>query len=577
MHEGSAHLALDSSSRTSDAADTQIVSAMTSSSPSHHASGLVTAVGVAAPLASPTNNSSAVSSIAHAMPSDKAAATARDPRESVSRPASDASATASGDRVPQDVRLKFHWEGYLQKRSDWLKHWETYYFVLKGRALYCYLSEDDARQQPEKSKIKKGKFGFADRVTLFKVWDVEETAPQQVTPPASSSSSSSKDPPNGSSEGSTVSPFRFTLETEKGHQLHFRTNSEAAKHVWLQFAANAVADYDAAGSVRPQTKRLRTNVQDFYNAYEYLYAALCDRVDADLYEAAVIAQGAVPQSAADRLSVASTSSSSSSSSKKIQSSFASVAPNQPISKCNVAPALDHTVMRFFSLLSPDIILRSNYLPMVHFAGKYRGYGGVLEFFTRLSQSVRFEQFSVEKMDVEEDESSSAKHSRILVVSGREVMQVRHNQTTFMQQWTHKLHFKANAGGLVSRWEIFGDVVASSVVFKTPGFTTNLTLPSLSERIRESFVGGYIVTINLQQIAGVRSRELQKDVRYAVACGRAQGYSGIDGEAHCCCSCCDVIRNSLCAVRWTRTSSRACGTRRPSRGPWRRLRTEAIAC
>lgn len=486
--------------------------------------------------------------------------------ESISRSASDA--TASVDRIPHDVRLKFHWEGYLQKRSDWLKHWETYYIVLKGRALYCYLSEEDARQQPEKSKIKKGKFGFADCVTLFKVWDVEETAPQQqqTTPP------SPKEPSSSSSEGSTVSPFRFTLETEKGHQLHFRTNSEAAKHVWLQYAANAVVDYDAAGAIRPQTKRLRTNVQDFYNAYEYLYAALCDRVDADLYEAAMAAQGATPPSATDRLSIASTSSSSNSSSKKIQSSFVSVAPNQPISKCNVTPALDHTVMRFFSLLSPDIILRSNYLPMVHFAGKYRGYGGVLEFFTRISQSVRFEQFSVEKIDVEEDESSSQKHSRILVVSGREVMQVRHNQTTFMQQWMHKLHFKANAGGLVSRWEIFGDVVASSVVFKTPGFTTNLTLPSLSERIRESFVGGYIVTINLHQIAGVRSRELQKDVR----CFMSKDAINLVEVLMMSLLLLLWSRNSLCAARWTRTSSRACGTRRHSRGPSRRLRIEAIA-
>ncbi|TYZ57291.1 hypothetical protein PybrP1_007555 [[Pythium] brassicae (nom. inval.)] len=403
-------------------------------------------------------------------------------------------ASSAVDCVPQDVRLRFHWEGYLQKRSDWLKHWETYYFVLRGRALYCYLSEEDARQQPEKSKIKKGKFGFADRVTLIKVWDVEETAPQQqggqaLSAPSPSSSAKELAAPNSSAESSAASLFRFTLETEKGHQLHFRTNSEAAKHVWLQYAAYAVVDYDVAGSLHQETKRLRTNVQDFYQAYEYLYAALCDRVDADLFES---------------------------------STFASVAPNQPISKSTVVPSLDHAVLRFFSLLSPDVILRSNYLPMVHFAGKYRGYSGVLEFFTRLSQSVRFEHFSVEKLDFEADDSSSsssssgggsasdARRSRVLVVSGRETMQVRYNQTTFMQQWTHKLHFKPNAGGLVSRWEVFGDVVASSVVFKAPGFTTNLTLPSLSERIRESFVGGYVVTINLRQIADVRSRELQRD-------------------------------------------------------------------
>lgn len=434
------------------------------------------------------------------------------------------------DRVPQDIRLRFHWEGYLQKRSDWLKHWETYYFVLRGRALYCYLSEDDAHQQPEKSKIKKGKFGFADRVTLIKVWDVEETASQKQQPhtsagqvaPSPSSSSASKEPASvsRSADGSTASLFRFTLETEKGHQLHFRTNSEAAKHVWLQYAAYAVVDYDVAGSLHHETNRLRTNVQDFYQAYEYLYAALCDRVDVDLFDATV---PSTLQYTEQRLSASgggTSSSTSTSSSKKIQSTFASVAPNQPISKSTVAPSLDHAVVRFFSLLSPDVILRSNYLPMVHFAGKYRGYSGVLEFFTRLSQSVRFEHFSVEKLEFEDDDrdkddkssAAAARRSRVLVVSGRETMQVRYNQTMFMQQWTHKLHFKPTSGGLVSRWEIFGDVVASSVVFKAPGFTTNLTLPSLSERIRESFVGGYVVTINLRQIADVRSRELQRDVR-----------------------------------------------------------------
>ncbi|KAF1333112.1 Cmgc/mapk protein kinase, partial [Globisporangium splendens] len=448
---------------------------------------------------------------AHHFPYDDLTSTGG--RQSEKRTSTTSLDSALADRIPNEVRLKFHWEGYLQKRSDWLKHWETYYFVLRGRALYCYLSEEDARQQPEKSKIKKGKFGFADRVTLFKVWNIEETAPQQQ---GQTTSTDANLQTQSSLDTSIASPFRFTLETEKGHQLHFRTNSEAAKHVWLQYAANAIDDYDLQGGLRPQTKRLRTNVHDFYNGYEYLYAALCDRFDVDLYEAStgfvspsITASGG---GSADRISI----SNSSGSSKKLQTAYSPVAPNQPISKSNVVPALDHIVMRFFSLLSPDVILRSNYLPMVHFAGKYRGYSGVLEFFTRLSQSVRFEQFSVEQIDIEEEESRSAKHNRILVVSGRETMQVRYNQTTFMQQWTHKLHFKPNGGGLVSRWEIFGDVVASSVVFKAPGFTTNLTLPSLSERIRESFVGGYIVTINLQQIADVRSRELQRD-KFFVRC------------------------------------------------------------
>ncbi|KAF1786093.1 Protein kinase-like domain [Phytophthora cactorum] len=155
--------------------------------------------------------------------------------------------------------------------------------------------------------------------------------------------------------------------------------------------------------------------------------------------------------------------------KKPTASFMSVAPNQPLTKTN------------------------QYLPMVPFEGKYRGFGGILEYFSRLSQSVQVEQFIVESIQMEEDEEQDEtpdfeprhrrNRNRVVVISGTETMQ---------------------------SWEIFGDVVASSVVFKAPGCTTNLTLPSLAERIRESVVGGYVVSINLYQITDVRSRELQGD-------------------------------------------------------------------
>ncbi|CAH0477518.1 unnamed protein product [Peronospora belbahrii] len=216
--------------------------------------------------------------------------------------------------------------------------------------------------------------------------------------------------------------------------------------------------------------------------------------------------------------------------KKSSVSFIPILPNQPLMKTTRTPPMDHLVVRFFSLLKSNVILRSNYLPMVPFEGKYRGFGGILEYFTRLSQSVQVEQFIVESIQMEDKEDDDddderrkkserihgdkycprRQRNRVVVISGRETMQVRYNQTTFMQQWTHKLHFKPGDGGRVSRWEIFGDVVASSVVFKAPGCTTNLTLPSLAERIRESVVGGYVVSIHLGQITDVRSRELQGD-------------------------------------------------------------------
>ncbi|TMW68868.1 hypothetical protein Poli38472_001024 [Pythium oligandrum] len=414
--------------------------------------------------------------------------------------------------IPSSVRLRHHWEGYLQKRSDWLKHWETYYFVLRGRLLYCYLTEEDARQQPEKSKIKKGKFGFADRVTLTRVWDIEETSAAPAT--TTSPSNGTNPPPSPASSASAAtstalaSPFRFTFETDKGHQLHFRTNSDASKFMWLHVAANAIADYDANGSVRPAVRALRTSVDDFYRAYEYFAAALSDLFIVELL--GEMDPSSFAFAAQQSTSSVSTTDASSSKSSKIQSTLMSVASNQPMRRTRIHLPLDRIMMRFFSFLSPDVTLRSNYLPMVPFEGKYRGFNGILEYFTRVADSARFEQFCVERIELEEDETG--KNNRILVISGRETMQVRYNHATFMQQWTHKLHFKPNGGGLVSRWEIFGDVVASSVVFKAPGFTTNLTLPSLSERIRESFVGGYIVSIHLQHVSDVKTKD-----RFFVRC------------------------------------------------------------
>ncbi|ETM01357.1 CMGC/MAPK protein kinase [Phytophthora nicotianae] len=464
---------------------------------------------------------------------------------SASRSRSLAAPSSRHRSVPHDVPLRFHWAGYLQKRSDWLKHWETYYFVLRGRSLYCYLSEEDARRQNAKSKIKKGKFGFSDRVSLVKAWDVEEVLGVATGSTSGQTGSTASTPVAGAGQageagadavtGTSPSPsngpdsesaFRFTLATQKGHQLHFRTNSEASKHAWLQFVANAIADHDLSGHMRPAVQRLRTNVEDFYRGYEYFYASLCARVTAD--ERGVRMDVPPSPSAAgpgtpggateetDRSSLTLTLPSG----KKPTASFMSVAPNQPLAKTNVLPPMDHVLVRFFSLLKSDVILRSNYLPMVPFEGKYRGFGGILEYFSRLSQSVQVEQFIVESIQMEEDEEQNEtpdyeprhrrNRNRVVVISGTETMQVRYNQTTFMQQWTHKLHFKPNDGGRVSRWEIFGDVVASSVVFKAPGCTTNLTLPSLAERIRESVVGGYVVSINLYQITDVRSRELQGD-------------------------------------------------------------------
>ncbi|RHY35037.1 hypothetical protein DYB32_000437 [Aphanomyces invadans] len=333
--------------------------------------------------------------------------------------------------------LTLHWEGYLMKRSDWLKHWETYYFVLHGRVLCCYLSEDDARLHPENSRIKDGRFTFSDKVVLDKVIDIRTHYDYEYSSSASYSSASyqhtSSTTPsmstnasvaaaalsNASSPPATPSkkhvPFRFVFETQNSKKLHFRAKSEASKQLWMHMATHGIADTDLDnGGLRRRGSFRSVGLSDFYAAYEYMIASLSDMEDK--HKLAAHKKHRVNQE---------------------------VVPNAPLSSSSIRPKTDHILGRLFSILQPDIVLRSNYLPMVPFAGTYREYMGILDYFTNVARAVKFKSFQVDGMSCE---GQSGK--RIVVVSGKETMQVRTSNATFMQHWVHKLHFKED--GRISR-------------------------------------------------------------------------------------------------------------------------------
>ncbi|OQS03258.1 serine/threonine protein kinase, partial [Thraustotheca clavata] len=383
-----------------------------------------------------------------------------------------------GLRGLYEPSLSLHWEGYLMKRSDWLKHWETYYFVLHGRVLCCYLSEDDARLHPENSKIKDGRFTFSDKVVLDKVIDLRTHNDYDNTISPTNDVASPHAPMSSPKASKKNMPFRFIFETQNAKKLQLRAKSEACKQLWMHMATHGIADTDMeSGGLRRRGPIRSVGLADFYAAYEYMFASLCEMED--------------------RLKMFQN--------PKRHRVSAEVVPNSPMTSHQ--PKTDHIMCRLFSLLELDVVLRSNYLPMVPFAGTYREYNGILEYFTNLSKAVRFKSFSVDGMSCE-----GQSEKRIVVVSGKETMQVRVSNATFMQHWVHKLHFRDD--GRISRWEIFGDVVASSVVFKPQGFAMNLTLPSHSERVRESFVGGYGVSIKLKTLSGIHADSTQ---RYMVRC------------------------------------------------------------
>ncbi|POM63307.1 Mitogen-activated protein kinase, partial [Phytophthora palmivora] len=63
---------------------------------------------------------------------------------------------------------------------------------------------------------------------------------------------------------------------------------------------------------------------------------------------------------------------------------------------------------------------------------------------------------------------------IAVASGKEELENRRDARKFIQNWVHKFTFYSD--GRLARFEINGDVVAASAVFKVPGAATTLKLP-----------------------------------------------------------------------------------------------------
>ncbi|CAK4660496.1 hypothetical protein LEN26_011614 [Aphanomyces euteiches] len=330
----------------------------------------------------------------------------------------------------REPQLLNRWEGYLMKRSDWVKNWDTYYFVLVGRVLYSYTSEDEARLQPDNSKIKLGKFTVSESVVIDEVLTVRSSF-----------------------------HYEFIFETEKGKRIHLRAKNEASKQLWMHMGCNAIVDAEIAQdpALGLRMPERHASLVDFFLGYEYLFASL-----STLEDRAEILYNVKPKKKDPR---------------------AVVLPNAPIA--DFPPKVDHILNRFFSMCRPDVAMRNNYLPMVPFQGTYRGYPGLLEYFTKLSKAAAFKSFKVEGMSFEH-----ADDKRLVVVKGRESMEVRGTGHLLTQKWAQKFLLKDD--GTISRWEINGDDVASSVAFKH--------LNTHATKYRESFT-----TIRLQDIPNLQRK------------------------------------------------------------------------
>ncbi|KAL4138653.1 hypothetical protein PRIC2_002158 [Phytophthora ramorum] len=129
------------------------------------------------------------------------------------------------------------------------------------------------------------------------------------------------------------------------------------------------------------------------------------------------------------------------------------------------PPSEQVFTRFFRLLDKDVIFCSNYPPSVPFHGSFRGHAGVVTFMHGFARHTLWTNFKIGGMSVD---------GAIAVASGKEELENRRDARKFIQNWVHKFTFYSD--GRLARFEINGDVVAASAVFKVPGAATTLKLP-----------------------------------------------------------------------------------------------------
>ncbi|TYZ62493.1 hypothetical protein PybrP1_001995 [[Pythium] brassicae (nom. inval.)] len=164
------------------------------------------------------------------------------------------------------------------------------------------------------------------------------------------------------------------------------------------------------------------------------------------------------------------------------------------------PPSEQVFTRFFRLLDKDIIFCSNYPPSVPFHGSFRGHAGLVSFIHEFAKHTVWTNFKIGGLSVE---------GSIAVASGKEELENKRDGRKFIQNWVHKFTFYSD--GRLARFEINGDVVAASAVFKVPGAATTLKLPQdFNEVDAEHGLAGTLL-VRVIQGNGVKMGTSQKKV------------------------------------------------------------------
>nr|CCA25617.1 mitogenactivated protein kinase 1a putative [Albugo laibachii Nc14] len=162
------------------------------------------------------------------------------------------------------------------------------------------------------------------------------------------------------------------------------------------------------------------------------------------------------------------------------------------------PPSEQVFTRFFRLLDKDVIFCSNYPPSVPFHGAFRGHEGVVTFMNEFAKHTLWTNFKIGGLSVE---------NSIAVASGKEELENQKDRRKFIQNWVHKFTFSEN--GKLTRFEINGDVVAASAVFKVPGAATTLKLPQDFNEVDAEHGKHGVLIVRVMQGNGIKTGSTHK--------------------------------------------------------------------
>ncbi|KAL8016178.1 putative protein kinase domain, WW domain, protein kinase-like domain superfamily [Plasmopara halstedii] len=162
------------------------------------------------------------------------------------------------------------------------------------------------------------------------------------------------------------------------------------------------------------------------------------------------------------------------------------------------PPSEQVFTRFFRLLDKNVIFCSNYPPSVPFHGSFRGHSGVVMFMHDFARHTLWTNFKIGGMSVD---------GSIAVASGKEELENRRDARKFIQNWVHKFTFYSD--GRLARFEINGDVVAASAVFKVPGAATTLKLPQEFNEVDAEHGFEGVLLVRVMQGHGLKAGTMVK--------------------------------------------------------------------